>query len=177
MFIKNCYKCDIAAKRKNIVNGYGDKLAKLMIIGESPGYHEDKAGLPFVGKSGKHLNKYFKLFDIQRPRIYITNAIKCQPIDSPTEIELRNCKPYLLSEIREIKPKIIVLLGRYAHRQFYGKYQNISQVRLKWNIINDIYIITSYHPSYLVRNEHEPKIALDDWNMIANKYHEIDPVI
>ena len=153
--IKICNKCDISLKRKNIVNGSGNPNANIMFIGESPGYYEDRSGLPFVGKSGEMLDKYLYLFNLNRDDIYITNIIKCRPPRNrvPTFREISNCMGYLRKEIISINPKIIVLLGTTALRVYFNNF-NLYMYQYAGKIykVGNRYVIPMYHPSHLLRN-------------------------
>ncbi|HOO68492.1 MAG TPA: uracil-DNA glycosylase, partial [Bacilli bacterium] len=77
--MNKCFNCDLCSTRKRIVNGFGNINSSIMFIGEAPGYHEDKNGVPFCGNAGKELQKYLDLCNFNRKEIYITNAIKCRP--------------------------------------------------------------------------------------------------
>jgi DNA polymerase len=111
--IKNHPLCKIS---RNIVIGEGNKKAKIMIIGQNPGEEEDKTGRPFVGKSGKFLNKVLEKNKIKRESLYITNVVNCKTPENrkPTKKEIEFFMPLLLKQISMIKPKIIILLGDVA---------------------------------------------------------------
>ena len=156
--VENCRKCDIALGRKNIVNGVGNLNGKVMIIGEAPGYYEDKHGVPFVGNSGQLLDTMLNLIGLTRKDVYITNVIKCRPPNNrnPLAVEINNCLPHLIEEIKTIKPKIIILLGGIALNTYFRK-SNLTVGKLKGYIIpshNDSFVMTMYHPSYVLRNKH-----------------------
>jgi DNA polymerase len=176
MIIK-CNKCDLCLTRKNIVNGHGNIGAELMFIGEAPGYTEDKYGTPFTGKAGALLTKYLELFNFHRiTNIYITNIIKCRPPSNrkPTNIEISNCRPYLINEINTVNPKIIVLLGNTAIETLLGV-TGISKIRGKWIHTNSRWIMPMFHPSYLLDDSRlkERTLMFNDFNKILDKYREI----
>lgn len=178
MILKNCLNCDLAIYRKNIVSGVGTCDHKLMIIGEAPGYHEDKKGIPFVGASGKLLNTFIKTFGFNREDVYITNIVKCRPPGNrePYNTEISRCLPYIGMEIKLYNPKIIVLLGNVALRSIFGQEFQISKDRGKFIAYKDIYFIATFHPSYLLRNKVAIIESAKDWMKIQNKYRElIDP--
>lgn len=99
-----------------IVRGEGPKNAKIVMIGEAPGAEEEKTGHPFVGKAGKFLNKELEKFHFDRKKIYITNVVKERCIGPPTPMQVKKYMPMLKKELRKLKPKIIVLLGKTAAR-------------------------------------------------------------
>ncbi len=173
--IKTCTNCDLSFT-SNIVNGFGNKDSPIMIIGEAPGYHEDKTGLPFVGNSGKHLDIYLKKVGIKRSTCYLTNIIKCQPLLQrvPSMYEINACKPHLLKELKTIKPLVIVLLGRIA-LQVFIKGATISKQRGKVIKIKNSYIVPTYHPSYLLRNNDDGTMALRDWLIVKHIVNKLMP--
>lgn len=175
MQIQNCYKCDACSNRMNIVNGKGNNNAYLMFVGECPGYYEDKWGVPFIGASGKELQKYLDMCAFKREDIYITNAVKCKVIGrAPNKTEVKKCRMYLFEEIIEIKPRIIVLLGVTA---FYSLFPNYSlpykTIRGLWIPIWNKHIILTYHPSYLLRYPEYSGEYVNHFKRIVDKYREI----
>ncbi|MFC1744398.1 uracil-DNA glycosylase family protein [Candidatus Riflebacteria bacterium] len=158
--IKNCKACKLYNSRMNAVPGYGDTKAKLLFIGEAPGFEEDKRGFPFIGKAGKLLDKILASVQITREEVFITNIIKCRPPGNrdPEQEEVRNCTPYLNRQISLIRPKIICTLGRHSMHFFLGpKSGGISSIMGKWFKIElssgeEIDLMPLFHPAYLLRN-------------------------
>lgn len=109
---KNCNKCKLFNVRKHVVIGTGNKNAKIMFIGEGPGADEDLQGIPFVGKAGQLMNKAFAGIGIKRENVYIANVVKCRPPQNrnPEKDEADACREYLISQIKLVNPKVIVLL-------------------------------------------------------------------
>lgn len=151
-----CNKCDICAINKsNPIWGSGFDGADIMFIGEAPGATERRLGLPFVGTSGQALRRILDLYGFDNSNAYFTNIIKCRPPANRTpEInEIVNCLPFLASEVEQVKPKIIVLLGNTALRTFYNNFDlNISTNNGRIDVRGNHIIIPMYHPSYLLRN-------------------------
>ena len=116
MKLSECKKCILCETRKQVVKGNGNKKSKILLIGEAPGRNEDNVGIPFVGSAGKVLNKVLKKNGIERKEIYITNVVKCKPPGNrdPFDYEKEKCKIWLEKEIKKIKPRIIVTLGKHA---------------------------------------------------------------
>ena len=162
--IKNCNKCKLCQKRKNLVFGVGNTNSKIMFIGEGPGADEDAQGIPFVGKAGQLMNKAFDAVGIEREEIYIANIVKCRPPNNrdPEEDEVNGCINYLRNQVMIIKPKIIVLLGRIALQNILGKEYKISSCRGKWIEKKGIYYMPTWHPAALLRDETKKIDFLND---------------
>jgi len=118
-----CKKCGLWEKRKNPVPGEGDINADVMFIGEAPGYWEDVKGKPFVGSAGEILDEMLSKIGLSRNEVYIANILKCRPPENrdPSASEIEACVPYLDQQIRIIKPKIIVTLGRHSTSYILSK--------------------------------------------------------
>ena len=157
--IMSCTKCELCKTRNKIVVGEGNINAKLMFIGEAPGYHEDKIGKPFVGKAGKLLDQILNRIGLDRNDIYICNILKCRPPGNrnPKEEEINACIDYLKNQIMIIKPKIIVLLGSVALKQIFGEDMGITKSRGKWLELKGIYYLPTWHPAAVLRDENKLK--------------------
>ena len=128
----NCTACGLSGSRTNVVFGIGDPGADLMFVGEGPGRDEDIAGEPFVGKSGKLLDRLMQQeLGIVRSQCYIANVVKCRPPNNrnPLEEEITACRPFLEAQIREINPAVIVTLGNFATRLLLDTADGIKKVR------------------------------------------------
>ncbi len=155
--IKNCRKCPLWELRTNAVPGSGSYDAKVMFVGEAPGYWEDQKGLPFVGRAGKVLDELLREIGLSRDEVYITNIVKCRPPENrdPTEEEIKACSPYLDRQIDIIRPKVIVPLGRHSMRYILEKFgfpvEPISRIHGKTfeahTLFGRIVIMPSYHPA------------------------------
>ena len=113
---ENCKKCSLCKTRTNVVFGTGNREAKLMFIGEAPGENEDLSGVPFVGRAGKLFDLYLEAVDIPRDSVYIANMLKCRPPKNrdPLPAEEDLCIDYLREQVKLIRPKLIVCLGRIS---------------------------------------------------------------
>lgn len=118
-----CRKCELWRNRKNAVPGEGSSDSQIMFIGEAPGYWEDIKGKPFVGAAGNFLDTLLSIADLSREKVFIGNVLKCRPPKNrePLLDEIETCTPYLDSQIRVIKPKIIVTLGNYSTSYIFSK--------------------------------------------------------
>ncbi len=161
--IKDCNKCKLCNKRRNIVFGTGNKEAELMLIGEGPGADEDIQGIPFVGKAGQLMNKAFIGLGIEREEVYIANIVKCRPPNNrdPEPDEVAACINYLRNQVMLVKPKVIVLLGRIALTNILGDEYRITASRGKIIEKKGITYIPTWHPAALLRDETK---KIDFWN-------------
>ena len=162
--IKNCKKCALWKTRINPVIGEGNLNAKIIFVGEAPGFNEDKQGKPFVGQSGKILDKLLESINLKREEIYIANILKCRPPENrnPTNEEILSCSSYLNKQIEIIKPKIICCLGNFATNFILKRFdlkkeiQGISKIHGKIFNVSTLYgmikIIPLYHPAVATYN-------------------------
>jgi DNA polymerase len=151
-----CQKCPLGATRTKIVVERGNRNAPVMVIGEGPGQNEDEQGIPFVGKAGQLLDKILASVDLNPDRdVYICNVVKCRPPGNrvPTDEEMETCKPYLLSQIRFVNPKIILLTGATAVRAITGDKRGITKIRGTWLEWEGRWVMPIFHPAYLLRNQ------------------------
>ena len=173
--IHNIKNCELKKSATNLVFGDGNINAKIMIIGEGPGAQEDAAGIPFVGRAGKLLDKMLDAIQLDRSKVYISNVVNYRPPENrrPTEIEIKRYLPYLKNHIEIINPKILVLLGSTALNTLIGNEIVISKARGNW-IQKEIgkikpWIIASFHPAFLMRQTEQKKLAWIDLKMIREK--------
>ena len=158
---KNCQKCPLAKSRTNTVFSDGVPNSNLVLIGEAPGYWEDKKGLPFVGKAGQLLDKIFASVGLSRQKdVYICNTIKCRPPENrnPLPEEKEACKEYLQAQLDILKPKIILVCGNIALNTMLPNERGITHARGKW--FDGPYgskMMPIFHPSYLLRNDSREK--------------------
>jgi uracil-DNA glycosylase family 4 len=163
--ILSCQKCPLSQTRNHAVPGEGNLDAELMFVGEAPGRDEDIQGRPFVGRAGKLLTKIIQAMTFQRKDVYITNVVKCRPPGNrnPQGIEIESCKGYLLSQIEMIKPKVIVTLGKVAADFFISSHLGMTALRGDFYDFQQIKVMPTFHPSYLVRNEGNRKLRKMVW--------------
>lgn len=173
--VLNCNKCKLHQTRKNTVLGEGSLHAKIMLIGEGPGRDEDELGRPFVGKAGQLLDKMLTCINLTRNDVYIGNILKCRPPGNrdPQPDEVQACIGYLRSQVAMIKPRIIVCLGRIPSQHILGQHIRITADRGKWHEVKGFWIMPTYHPAALLRNESWKKQSYQDLLAIRAKYDEI----
>jgi uracil-DNA glycosylase family 4 len=164
--VSNCTKCQLSVGRTNTVFGVGSQNADLLIVGEAPGFYEDKQGEPFVGRAGALLDCMLKSIDLSREMVYIANVIKCRPENNrdPLPIEIETCTPYLIEQIKLIKPKLILALGRYAAHFLLKKTASLANLRGVLHTIPNISLplYVTYHPAYLLRNPKDKQYSFQD---------------
>lgn len=171
----SCYKCPLGQTRTKLVFGVGNKNSDILFVGEGPGYNEDIEGVPFVGKAGQLLDKMLKSIDLDRGQVYIANIVKCRPPQNrdPLPEEREACLDFLRMQFLLIKPKIIVCLGRIAAQAIIEPNFKITKNRGIWYNKKGIYIIATYHPSALLRDESKKRPAWEDLKSIKKKYEEL----
>lgn len=177
---ESCTLCNLSKTRTHVVFGEGYRFAKIMCIGEGPGYYEDQMGRPFVGKSGELLDKILGVCGFNRAEhVYIANIVKCRPPENrdPLPEERTTCLPYLLKQIEILQPKIIILLGATALKGLIDPNAKITQVRGTWLNWNGYYVMPTFHPSALLRNDQLKRPAWEDFKLVVAKYRElVNPV-
>lgn len=172
--IENCMQCALSKTRRNFVFGCGNAGANLMLIGEAPGEDEDKKGEPFVGKAGQLLDKILDSIAFTRDEVFIGNILKCRPPNNrdpqPEEVEL--CLPYLMSQIKIIKPVLILALGRIAAQTLLKTTASLGQLRGKIHTFGDASLIVTYHPAALLRNPQWKRAVWEDVQMLRKHYDQ-----
>lgn len=160
----DCRRCKLWKERTNIVYGAGNPHARLVFVGEGPGYDEDRQGEPFVGKAGQLLTKIIEAMKLTRDRVYICNVVKCRPPDNrnPEPDEISKCFPFLKRQLEAISPDIICALGSVAANSLLEKEVFISRVRGKFFDYKGIKVMPTYHPAYLLRNPDKKKDVWED---------------
>jgi len=158
---QNCQLCKLHEGRINVVHCRGNPSAKLLVVGEAPGAHEDELGQPFVGPAGQELDRCFKSAGVEEHQAFIVNLVACRPPMNrdPSPLEIKACHPRFLAYVNMLKPKAMLLLGKVASRRLAGV-TNITQ----WSgrkvdvemitMTGDIGVwpaICTFHPSFLLR--------------------------
>jgi len=169
--IGNCKRCALSEKRTSIVFGAGDPEARLVFVGEGPGYEEDKSGEPFVGAAGKLLTKIIEAIHLTREKVYICNIIKCRPPGNrnPMPDEIETCFPFLKRQLSVIKPDFICALGTFAAQTLLETKQPISRLRGQFHDYRGIQLMPTYHPAYLLRNANKKRDVWEDMKMLMKE--------
>ncbi len=171
-----CTLCpELAKSRKTVVFGTGNADARLMFVGEAPGFDEDQQGLPFVGKAGQLLTKIIESIGMKREDVFIANVLKCRPPGNrnPLPEEVMNCQPYLKKQIEIIQPLIICALGKFAVQTLLQTDSSISRIRGQWNMYEGVKVMPTFHPAYLLRNPADKRKVWEDMKMIRDTLKQL----
>ncbi|MBS7607864.1 MAG: type-4 uracil-DNA glycosylase [Candidatus Bathyarchaeia archaeon] len=181
--IKACTKCSLWRNRKNAVPGEGNPNAKVMFIGEAPGYWEDIKGRPFVGAAGKFLDSLLAEAGLLRGQVFIGNVLKCRPPGNrePAPAEIEACTPFLDRQIRAIQPRLIVTLGNYSTAYIFAKaglpFNGITEVRGKFyqaNVLGlTVVVFPTLHPAAGLYSAKYKQMLIEDFRMLRAKLHEL----
>lgn len=170
--VVTCTKCDeLAGTRRQVVFGSGSAKARLMFVGEAPGFEEDVQGLPFVGKAGQLLTRILEAMGLTRNDVFIANVLKCRPPGNrnPLPDEIMNCQPYLAKQIEIIQPKVICALGNFAAQVLLKTEKSISALRGTFYDYQGIKVLPTFHPAYLLRNPGEKRKVWEDMKLIMKE--------
>lgn len=172
---KSCTACPLSATRTNLVFGTGNPNAELMFVGEAPGEQEDLTGTPFVGRAGQLLDRFLFAVDIDRSSVYIANILKCRPPKNrdPLPAEEDACIGYLREQVRLIRPKIIVCLGRIAAMRLIRPDYKITREHGTWVERGNFLMTAVYHPAALLRDPRKNEDMLRDMKSIKQKLDEL----
>ncbi len=167
-----CQRCRLAKDRKNIVFGTGDSAAKLVFVGEGPGFEEDQQGEPFVGPAGQLLNKIIEAIHLTRAQVYICNIVKCRPPRNrnPQADEIKTCFQFLDRQISAIRPDFICALGTIAAQALLDTATPVSRLRGRFYDYKGIRLLPTYHPAFLLRNPERKREVWEDMKMLMKEY-------
>ena len=173
---EGCQKCELCQTRTHVVVGVGNPKAEIMFIGEGPGENEDLQGEPFVGRAGKLLDKMLDAVDLNRgTNIYIANIVKCRPPKNrdPKPEEQEQCIEWLRAQVRLIRPKVIVCLGRIAAAKIIKPDIKITKEHGMWFEKGGILMMPMLHPAALLRDPRKKPEAFQDFLTLREKLREI----
>jgi uracil-DNA glycosylase len=151
--VSGCTRCRLSQGRTQVVFGVGNPHADLMFVGEAPGFHEDKQGVPFVGQAGKLLDTLLGGIGLERSEVYIANVLKCRPPGNrdPQPDEIESCEPHLFRQIELIQPRVVATLGNFATKLLSGKPTGITRVHGQDQEVtlggNRVLLYPLYHPA------------------------------
>lgn len=173
--ICKCQKCRLGATRTNFVFGVGNPDPDIVLIGEAPGADEDAKGEPFVGRAGQLLNKILNSVGFEREEVYICNIIKCRPPGNrnPMPDEIENCEPYLKHQLKILKPKLILCLGKFAAETLLKTKIPLNKFRGKVHYYNGIKTMVTFHPAALLRNPQWKRPTWEDMQAFKAMYEEL----
>ena len=168
----NCQRCKLHGGRRHIVFGAGNPRAKLVLVGEAPGYEEDVQGQPFVGQAGQLLTRILGAIGLTRDDVYICNIIKCRPPvnRNPEPDEIAACIPFLRRQLGAIRPRLICALGTFAAQTLLGTDTAISRLRGHFHTYEGIHLLPTYHPAFLLRNPSKKRDVWEDMQKLQRAY-------
>lgn len=173
-----CTRCGLCHGRSNIVFGRGSPDARLVVVGEAPGFHEDRRGLPFVGPAGEMLDRMIaNVLRLDPAQVYICNVVKCRPPENrdPQIDEIAACKPFLMGQLRAIQPDFALVVGRVAAQTLFETHEGIKSLRGQWRRLRigdrDIPAIATFHPAYLLRQPRDKRLAFEDLKQLAARLY------
>lgn len=146
--VRSCTRCELYRSRTQGVPGSGNPNAEIMFIGEAPGWHEDRQGLPFVGAAGQFLNEMLETIGLKRSDVFITNVVKSRPPGNrdPLPDEIAACSVYLDEQLEIIKPKVVVTLGRFSMARWFPG-ERISRIHGQPRQFGSYMVVPMYHPA------------------------------
>lgn len=161
--LSSCTCCPLSESRTQTVFGRGDPNAEVVVVGEAPGAEEDARGVPFVGRSGKLLDEM--MLEASVSKYYVMNAVKCRPPDNrtPTREEISSCRPWFSTQLRLLKPRVLLALGKTAARAM-----NVSHLmpEVGWRglefEIDEGLVVVTFHPAYVLRNPGSRRYVVGD---------------
>ncbi len=170
----DCRRCKLHKGRRHIVFGAGSPTARLVLVGEAPGYQEDLRGIPFVGQAGQLLTNILKAINLRREDVYICNVIKCRPPGNrnPEADEIAACMPFLERQIRAINPKLLCALGTFAAQALLQTKTPISRLRGRFHTYMGIPLLPTYHPAFLLRNPAKKRDVWEDMQKLQKAYEK-----
>ena len=144
-----CTRCRLHQSRTQVVFGQGDPHADLMFVGEAPGFHEDRQGIPFVGPSGQLLNRLLEGIGLRREDVYICNVVKSRPPQNrdPQPDEIAACRPWLDAQIRLVDPRVVVTLGNFAAKTLLETTTGITRLRGQTYPFQGRVLLPTFHPA------------------------------
>ncbi len=178
--IGDCARCKLSGGRTHIVFGEGSPDADIMFIGEAPGREEDMRARPFVGDAGQLLSRLIKKMGFRRQDVYIANIVKCRPPENrdPEADEMAACFPFLNEQIRTISPKIIVSLGKIASYNLMKPQLPITKFSImrergKWFEYQEVPVMPTFHPAYLMRNPKDKWLTWEDAQAVLARLRDL----
>jgi uracil-DNA glycosylase len=166
--VRTCTRCDLHRTANRGVPGEGPVDARVMLVGEAPGFNEDKQGRPFVGAAGRFLEELLAVAGLRREDVYITNVVKHRPPNNrdPLPAELTACVPYLERQIAIINPRVIVTLGRFSLGTFFPG-SMISKVHGQIREKDGRHFFAMYHPAAALHQDRLRQTLLDDMKKLS----------
>jgi len=173
--VEHCYLCELSKSRKNVLFSYGNSNSDIMFISDEPTNSEDELGVFYTGKSGELLSKMIEnVLNIKKEDVYLTTLVKCKSLNGLNNSNVDTCNDYLLKQIELVNPRLIVALGEKVYSYLLKNSFDFTQVRGKELSFNGTSLITTFSPSFLLRNPSSKKDAYYDMLKIKNYMENIN---
>ena len=172
---RSCNRCALGGTRHHVVFGVGPKDSPILFVGEGPGQQEDLQGEPFVGPAGHLLDDMLSIIDLGRHNCYITNIVKCRPPQNrdPLPDEQDMCIEWLRAQVRLIRPKVIVCLGRISAARLIKSDIKITREHGQFFEKNGVLMMPMLHPAAILRDPRKKPEAFDDFLKLRDKLEEL----
>ena len=175
--VRACPKCQLSQSRTLAVPGEGPEDARILFIGEAPGFHEDRQGRPFVGAAGQYLNELLVKVGLKREEVYITNVIKCRPPGNrdPQPDEIAACRPYLDRQIDLLRPRLVVTLGRFSMERYFPG-ASISRIHGQPKRVGSIIYYPIFHPAAALHQPRWKSLLDEDFARIPGLLEQLEQI-
>jgi uracil-DNA glycosylase family 4 len=165
-----CTKCGLCHSRTQVIFGEGPLNAELFVVGEAPGFNEDKEGKPFRGASGMLLERLLSSVGLERERVYMTTVNKCRPPGSPPRSpkpsEVSSCRPYLVAQLAAVDPRVVVALGDLVSRVLTGRKEAVARIRGRAIPLDGRYVFPTLSPSRALYTPAERALLISDFSRL-----------
>jgi len=175
--VRACPKCQLSQSRTLAVPGEGPEDARILFIGEAPGFHEDRQGRPFVGAAGQYLNELLVKVGLKREEVYITNVIKCRPPGNrdPQPDEIAACRPYLDRQIDLLRPRLVVTLGRFSMERYFPG-ASISRIHGQPKRVGSVIYYPMFHPAAALHQPRWKSLLDEDFARIPGLLEQLEQI-
>ena len=175
--VRTCPKCRLSQSRTLAVPGEGPEDARILFIGEAPGFHEDRQGRPFVGAAGQYLNELLVKVGLKREEVYITNVIKCRPPGNrdPQPDEIAACRPYLDRQIDLLRPRLVVTLGRFSMERYFPG-ASISRIHGQPKRVGSVIYYPMFHPAAALHQPRWKSLLDEDFARIPGLLEQLEQI-
>jgi uracil-DNA glycosylase family 4 len=181
--VAGCTRCPLSQGRTQVVFGSGNPDADLIFVGEAPGFHEDKQGVPFVGAAGQLLSKLLAGIGLDRDDVYIANVLKCRPPGNrdPLPEEIAACESHLFRQLELIRPKLVATLGNFATKLLTGRPEGITKVHGREQVVTlggqSVTLYPIFHPAAALYTPRMMQVLEEDFARIpALIGHDPQPI-
>ncbi len=173
--IRACPDCGLCQTRTQAVPGEGPSNARVFLIGEGPGYYEDKSGRPFVGPAGKFLDELLGVAGLQRGDVFITNVVKCRPPNNrdPLGPEIDACQRWLDQQLAAIAPRLVVTLGRYSMNRYFPG-ESISRIHGQARKAHGLTVMPMFHPAAALHQQRYRSLIEDDFRKLPAVVEQVE---